>query len=174
MVGSFILPAPYAIGSFHIISYAEQLESHFTSICQLSNAQRRVPPSWGRRSAELPVASSHSQASHWLQAVCLGLFSDEVISQAGYGRAPGQNIASSWPISVHIMAKHIVQLCHSAWSDIQTPGGLCEPHWATLSWFQQPALPKGVYTHLLHLQCIMQAIFTQNANMFLISEQCKH
>lgn len=36
-----------------------------------------------------------------------------------------------------------------------SPGGLCEPHRATLGWFQRPALPKAVFAHLLHIQYII-------------------
>lgn len=62
MVGSFVRPPPYGVGSLVIISYAEQLRPIFTSICQLSHAQLRVPCSCAKRSAELPVASSRCEA----------------------------------------------------------------------------------------------------------------
>lgn len=58
----FMLPVPCGIGSIVIISYAEQLCPIFTSICQLARVQLRLPCSRGRRSAELPVASSRSEA----------------------------------------------------------------------------------------------------------------
>lgn len=57
-----ILPVPCGVGSIVIISYAEQLCPIFTSICQLSRVQLRLPCSHGRQSAELPVASSRCEA----------------------------------------------------------------------------------------------------------------
>lgn len=58
---SFIVPVPYGRYSRDIISYASSCVP-FTSICQLSLTQLRVPCSCSKWSAELPVASSRCDA----------------------------------------------------------------------------------------------------------------
>lgn len=139
-----------------------------TSICQLSHTECHA---CGKMCAVLPAAAAGPQ---WLWAVFLGLLSDEVMGQAGQGNAPGQNRASSWPISVHVMANQNVQSCHSAWPDNQTPGGQSELHKATLLWLHWPAVPTAGFIHPLpiyyafHLNSLEVLEITQSGFLFFL------
>lgn len=103
----------------------------------------------GKWSAEFPVVSSCCRALGGCRLFVLASLA--IKSKPRLGKAwdaPSQN--SEWPISIHIMAHQCVQSYHSASSDIQTPGGQCEPHWALLSWFHRVALHRAGFAHHAH------------------------